>query len=93
MSAVLFGVVAVALVGGVFALLGIDANATTDRDRKANAWLEADPANRRGSAEWRAWRDGSPAPAPQPTPDPEPVVVELPPAEVAVIVHREEGAA
>lgn len=92
MSAALFGVVAVALVGGVFALLGIDAKATTDRDRKANAWLEADPANRRGSAEWRAWRDGSPA-APQPTPDPEPVVVELPPAEVAVIVHREEGAA
>jgi hypothetical protein len=58
-----------------------------------NAWLEEDPANKQGSAEWRAYYGLDPAPAPEPTPDPEPVVVELPPAEVAVIVHREEGAA
>jgi hypothetical protein len=37
--------------------------------------------------EWHPWT----APAPAPTPPP--AVVELPPAEVAVIVHREEGAA
>ena len=83
MSAVLFAVVAIALVGGVLALLSIDAKTVTIRDRKFNAWLEEDPANRQGSAEWHAYYGRTPDVAHVPAPQPAPVV----PVEV------EEGAA